>query len=77
MAGSPNLLSVSRCFSIDFSDKVQNHFSTPLHPLLPLSLTLFIISSHISACSLSLNPHGRLKTVLEYKESSMHSESNT
>lgn len=57
MAGSPNLLSVSPCFSIDFSDKVQNHFSTPLHPLLPLSLTLFIISSHISACPLTLGPY--------------------
>lgn len=62
--GSPNLLSVSQCFRIDFSDKVQNHFSTPLHPLLPLSLTLFIISSHISACSLTHNSHGCLKYIL-------------
>lgn len=75
--GSPNLLSVSPCFWIDFSDKVQNHFSTPLHPLLPLSLTLFIISSHISTCSLTHNPHGCLKSVLEYKDSSIHSEFST
>lgn len=72
MAASPNLLSVSPCFAIDFSDKVQNHFSTPLHPPLPLSLTLFIISSHISARSLSTlrpswmdgSPRSRVYTTL-------------
>lgn len=62
--GSPNLLSASLCFAIDFSDKVQNHFSTPLRPILLLSLTLFIISSHISACSLTHNPHGCWKSAL-------------
>lgn len=50
---SPNLLPVSLRFSIDFSDKVRNHFSTLLHPLLLpslpcLSLSLSLPLSHIS-----------------------------
>lgn len=39
---SPNLLPASPCFSIDFSDKVRNHFSTLLHPLPSLSFLSFI-----------------------------------
>lgn len=46
---SPNLLPVSLRFSIDFSDKVRNHFSTLLHPPRPcLSLSLSLPLSHIS-----------------------------
>lgn len=72
---SPNLLPVSVCYSIDFSDKVQNHFSPLLHrlrlpslsvsPFISFSLSLSHISGH--ALHLWLGSHRCLKGCLSPK----------
>lgn len=59
------------CFSVDFSDKVRNHLSTPSSPSSPFTdpLTFFISFSQVGfpiyQHSLPLYPHRCLKRVLE------------